>query len=139
VSAAAARRPRGRDGTSLFELMLVIVLIGVGIVPILATFREAGQRGPQSELLTRAGFLASEKLEEIVADRLAASRGYAWLTAAHYPAESSIAGFPGFRRTTTVGPDATVDGVVVRPVRVTVSNATTGDVSLDTWFVETAP
>jgi Tfp pilus assembly protein PilV len=133
------RQRAGREGTSLFELVLVIVLIGVGIVPILATFREAAQRSPLSELQTRAAFLAAERMEEIIADRLSAARGYTWITAANYPVETSIAGFPGFTRTTTIGVDQVVDGVTVRPVAVAVANAAIPAVTLDTWFVEAAP
>jgi Tfp pilus assembly protein PilV len=128
-----------RGGTSLFELVMVIVLLGVGMVPLLATFREAAMASPRSEMQTRATFLAGERLEELLCDRRSPARGFAHIAAANYPAESDLPGFPGFTRTTTVGPDAVVDGVTVRPVTVAVSHAACETVTLATWFVEEAP
>lgn len=128
-----------RRGTTLFELVLVIVLLGIGMVPLLGTFREAAMASPRSEMQTRAAFLAGEKLEEIYGDRHSPARGYAYLTAGHYLAEVAIAGFPGFQRTTTIGPDTIVDGLTVRQVTVAVSHAECATVTLTTWFAEDSP
>lgn len=132
-------RFRDRRGASLFELVMVILIIGAGVVPILGAYREAARQGPRGELQTRAAFLAAEKMEEILADRHSPSRGFAWLLPASYPAETAIAGFPGFRRDTAVGPDVAVDGVTVRPVTVSVSHALAATVTVTTWFAEAGP
>jgi len=118
---------------------MVIVLVGVGIVPILAVFGEAARRAPLSELQTRAGLLAAERMEELVRDRMDPARGYAWIIAANYPVDAAIAGFPGFTRTTTIEADTTVSGAPIRRVRVTVANAGAPAVTLRTWFAEVAP
>jgi hypothetical protein len=123
----------------MFELVLVILLVGVGIVPILAMFREAARQSPVSELQTRAALLAAERMEELVRDRLDPGRGYDWIVAANYPVDGAIAGFPGFTRTTTIEPDTTISGAPIRRVRVTVANAGAAAVDLRTWFAEVAP
>jgi len=132
-------RRADRAGASLLELVMVILLIGVGMVPVLAVFREAASRSPVSEMQTRAALLAAEQLEAILRDRADAARGYAWITAANYPAEGAIAGFPGFTRTTTVSADTTIGGVSVRRVSVSVSHALVPAVVLRTWFTGVAP
>jgi len=108
------------------------------MVPVLAAYRDAALRSPLSELQTRASLLATEKMEEILRDRVEPGRGYAWITTANYPAESPVAGFPGFTRSVAVA-NATVGGVAVRQVTVTVANAGIAPVTLDTWFTELAP
>lgn len=118
---------------------MVILLVGIGIVPILAVFREAARQSPLSEIQTRAGLLAAERMEELARDRLDPARGYAWIAAANYPAEAAIAGFPGFTRTTTIEPDTTIDGAPIRRVRVTAAGAGAPAVTLRTWFAEVAP
>ena len=128
----------GRAGASLFELVLVILLIGTGMVPVVAAYRDAALRAPLAELQTRAALLAVEKMEEILRDRSEPGRGYAYVTAGSYPLESPPAGFPGFTRSVAVA-DTTLEGVAVRRVAVSVANALVPTVTLRTWFVEVTP
>ncbi len=131
------RRRPARDGASLFELVLVILLVGTGMVPVLAAFRDAAARAPLSELQTRAALLAAERMEEVLRDRAEPSRGWDWIAAANYPAESPVAGFAGFTRAVAVS-DTTRDGVPLRRVTVSVSHALVPTVRLQTWFAEGA-
>jgi hypothetical protein len=47
---------------------------------------------------SRARWLAVEKLEDVIADRHSASRGYVYLDAANYPTETELVDFQGFQR-----------------------------------------
>lgn len=128
-----ARTPRRDGGFTLVELVLVIVVAGVAMFPIAMMFATATADAPQAQIATQAVFLAQERMESILADRAAPSRGFAWITAAHYPPEPTIAGFPGFSRSVSVSADSTWQGVTFRHVRVTVTHGAIGSVSLDTW------
>ena len=133
-----AARP-DRRGVSLFELVMVILIVGVGVVPVLAAFRDAAQKSPISEQQTCAALLAVERMEQVMRDRAEPARGYAWIAQANYPAESPVSGFAGFARTTTVEPDTTIDAVTVRRVKVAVANAGAPPVVLRTWFTGVSP
>lgn len=53
-------------------------------------------------LVTRARWLASEKLEDILADRHSTTRGYNYVVAGNYPAEPTVAGFASFARSVSI-------------------------------------
>ena len=75
-------------------------------------------------LVIRARWLASEKLEMIIADRHSASRGYPYVTSGNYAAEPSVAGFAGFSRSVSVsetGADLVGAGTGYKNVAVSVS------------------
>ena len=78
--------------------------------------------------------LAQAKMEEIAADKSSPSRGFSYLMAANYPAESPVAAFPGYSRTVSFAPDSVYDGVTFRTVSVTVAHANVPAVTLTTWF-----
>ena len=89
---------RARRGFTIIEAIAAVVIIGVAIPPMLWGIKQAhGHRSAQI-LASRARWLAVEKLEDILADRHSTSRGYAYLTAANYPAEGQVSGFENFSR-----------------------------------------
>jgi len=90
--------PRRTRGFSVTEAVISIVILSVAIPPMLWAIRQQQHDRVSPILASRARWLASEKLEDIIADRHSTTRGYSYLTATHYPAESSINGFPGFTR-----------------------------------------
>lgn len=89
---------RARRGFTLIEAVTALVILGVAVPPMLWSLRHAQTHRAGGVLASRALWLATEKLEDIIADRHSSTRGYSYLVAANYPAESSITGFPGFTR-----------------------------------------
>ena len=115
----------GRRGAfTLIEAITAVVLLSLA-VPGLIVAIGAAESGRIAPILTsRARWLAAEKLEDIIADRASASRGYAWIAGANYPAESSVAGFAGFSRSVAIsetGADLSTAGTGYKKVTVTVT------------------
>ena len=94
-------RSRRRRGFTLTETIAAIVVLGVGIPPLLWTVREAHMHRANPRLYSTARWLASAKLEDVIADRHSSTRGYAYLDSANYADETPVAGFTGFDRTVT--------------------------------------
>jgi hypothetical protein len=89
------RKPMGgrTAGFSIIEAVAAIVLLGIAVPPILAFLLQGARGGIFPERQTTSYFLAMEKMEEIIADRHSSSRGYSYLTAAHYPDENLADGY----------------------------------------------
>ena len=68
-------------------------------------------------------------MEEIAADKSSPSRGFTYLVAANYPAESPVQGFTGYARSVAFAPIPIYDGVTFRTVNVTVTFASVPAVS----------
>jgi prepilin-type N-terminal cleavage/methylation domain-containing protein len=96
----ALGRIRGRNirGFTLIEAIISIVVLSISVPPMFWAVRQAHINRVNPEMISRARWLATEKIESIIADRHSTTRGYAYLVAINYPAESSIPGFPGFTR-----------------------------------------
>lgn len=130
-----ARLTDNAAGFSLFELVLVILLLGVATLPLVNQLAVTGQHSADGQSATSAVLLARERMEEAAADRDAPGRGYAWVTAANYPVENPVAGFPGYTRTTTITGDSTYAGIIYKVVTVTVTSPTAPAVTAATWVV----
>lgn len=91
-----------RRGFTLIEAVLSIVILAVAVPPVLWAVRHAHADRIDPVQTCRAYWLAVEKLEDVIADRHSATRGYGHLIAANYPAEPSVAGFSGFAREVTL-------------------------------------
>lgn len=83
---------------TITEAVVALVILGVALPPMLWAVRQQHKDRISPVLASRARWLASEKLEDVIADRHSTTRGYAYLVAGNYPAEASVAGFPGFSR-----------------------------------------
>lgn len=109
---------------TLIEAIAAIVVIAVAVPPVLLAVRESAVRRVDPVQFSRARWLASEKLEDIIADRHSATRGYTYVVTANYPAEGSVTGFTGFARSVTIAEtDATLSaaGTGYKTVTVTVT------------------
>jgi len=126
----------GERGFTLIELVLVIVIAGVALFPIAMMFASATANSPQPELVTQAVFLAQDRMENVLGDFHAPSRGYPYISTSNYPAETAISGFPGFTRSVFVSADSTFDGVTFKEVTVTVANAAIVPVHINSWVVQ---
>ncbi|MHC5002827.1 MAG: hypothetical protein ACYTJ0_06855, partial [Planctomycetota bacterium] len=108
----------------LIETIAAIVVLSLGIPPMLWAVRGAHEHRANPLLYSRARWLATEKLEDVIADRHSTTRGYAYLDAVNYPAEATITGFPGFSRSVTLTEttaDLVTAGTGYMTVEVTVS------------------
>ncbi len=109
---------------TLIELLIAVVVLAVATPPLVLALSDASVRRASRTLDERARWLAAERLEEIIADRHSAARGYSYVTSGNYPAQSSISGFPGFSRSvsvTTTGANFAVGGTGYKTVTVTVN------------------
>jgi Tfp pilus assembly protein PilV len=116
-------RGRRRGAFTLIEAVIALVVLGVAVPPMLVAVKDAAARRADLVLASRARWLAAERLEDILADRASATRGYAYVTPGHYPAEASVAGFPNFARSVSVvetGPNF-APGTGLKTVTVSVS------------------
>lgn len=98
-TARPRRRPRG---LTLIEAIIAVVVIGAAVPPILLAVRDASVKRAAPIRAAQARWLAAEKLEDVIADRHSTARGYGYVVAGNYPAESSISGFAGFSRSTSI-------------------------------------
>lgn len=96
-----ARRRVG-PGFTLIEVMIAIVVMAIAVPPMLWALRQANVQRVDPMNLSRARWLACEKLEDIRADSNSTTRGYSYLVNSNYAAESPISGFGGFTRTVSI-------------------------------------
>lgn len=89
-------------GFSLIELVLVVVIVGIAAAGMMTLFGSGTGRSADPLLQNQALQLAQERVETVLADRANPARGFPYIVPANYPAESPVAGFPGFSRTVTV-------------------------------------
>ena len=112
----------------MIEVVMAIVILAIALPPLINSFTDASLQTIKPANQAMAAFLATERMEEIVARRYRASDGYGAITVANYPTESPVGGFSMFTRTVTItcvdaafndvpcGPDP-----VYQKVRVTVT------------------
>lgn len=115
---------RVRSAFSLVELIAASVVLVVAVAPMFLALREAQLERAEAVLATQARFLAEERLEDIIADRHSASRGWSYLVSANYGPEWPVDDWPAFRRTTTLsetGADLVSPGTGFMVVSVEVS------------------
>ena len=121
-------------GFTLVEIVLIIVIAAVAILPLSMLFANTSIRSGDARNATVAAQLAQAKMEELAADRNSPTRGFSYLIAANYSAESPVPAFPGYSRSVAFAPDSTYDGVTFRTVGVTVVCPNIPPVTLTTWF-----
>jgi prepilin-type N-terminal cleavage/methylation domain-containing protein len=112
------------DGFTLIETIAAVVILAIALPPMLFAIRDAHVQRVNPMLASQARWLATEKLEDILADRHSDSRGWEYLTEGNYPAEPSVTGFPGFGRSVTLtetGADLVTPGSGYMTVTVQVS------------------
>ena len=80
----------------------IVVILAIAMPPILWALRDANVQRVDPVGISRARWLACEKLEDVIADRQGPKRGYSYLENANYPAESPVPGFTGFSRTVAI-------------------------------------
>lgn len=92
------RHIRHRRGFTLIEAIAALVVLSIAMPAVLWGIRDSVRRRADPVLLSRARWLASSKLEDVIADRHSSSRGYSYLVAGNYAAETPVSGFSQFNR-----------------------------------------
>jgi len=128
-------RKKRSAGFTLVEVAILIVVASIAILPLAMLFATTSIRSSDARSASVAAQLAQAKLEEITADRNAATRGFGYVVAANYPSESPVTAFPSFQRSVSIAPDSLYDAVTFRAVSVTVTTSGIPPVTLTTWFV----
>jgi prepilin-type N-terminal cleavage/methylation domain-containing protein len=98
--------PPRRKGFTLIESIVSVVILATAMPAMLWAVREAHRDRVSPVKASRARWLATEKLEDIIADRHSTTRGYTYLIGTNYPAEASITGYPGFTRSVAISETA---------------------------------
>lgn len=91
-------RKTNRAGFTLIEAIIAIVVLAIALPSMMWSIREAQLNRANPVLSSRARWLAASKIEDVIADRHSATRGYDHLVAGNYPDEPTIAGSAGFSR-----------------------------------------
>jgi Tfp pilus assembly protein PilV len=89
-------------GFTLIELVAIIILLSIAGTAILGMFGQVGRSLTTNQDTQTGAQLVQEKAEQILADRRNPARGFAWIMAANYPAETPISGFAAFDRSVTI-------------------------------------
>ena len=95
-------------GFSLAETLMAaaILIVGVAVVLSALMYGVAGVEGSRGT--STAVFLAEQKLEQVRAFVVSTdpAQGFANLTGTSFPAESTITGYPNYRRTVSITANA---------------------------------
>ncbi len=97
-----------RRSLTLIEVTLGVVVLGFCLVPVVKGFADGARSTIDTTQASVAGFLVTERMEQIIAGRYRDASGYSDLTASSYTNEASVNGFPAFARSvevTEVGAD----------------------------------
>ena len=113
-----------RPALTLIEAIIAVVILAVAMPALLMATSDAQRRRVDPIMTARARWLAAERLEDVIADRHSASRGYTYIVPGHYPDESPVSGFAGFSRTVSIaetGPSLAGSGTGYKTVTVTIT------------------
>ena len=130
----SARPHRREAGFTLIEIVLIIVIAAIAILPLSMLFANTSIRSGDARNATIAAQLAQAKMEELTADKNSPARGFGYLVAGNYPAETPVTALTGYNRSVSFAPDSTYDGVTFRTVTVTVTCTNIPNVTMTTWF-----
>lgn len=93
---------RGAHGFTLIEGIVAIVVLAVAVPGLFWSIRDAQNRRVDPIQTSKARWLATERLEDIIADRHSSTRGYSYLVNGNYSTENPVSGFTGFTRSVAI-------------------------------------
>jgi len=120
----SSRRLGHQKGFTLVEAVMALVMMSLVIVPIMTAAQRLSRDQVTPIQVSRARWLATEKLEEVIADRSSTTRGYSYVITSNYPAENPVATDPDFSRSVTItetGADLQTSGTGYKTVTVVIS------------------
>ena len=117
-------RQQPRRAFTLIESIAAIVILALAIPPMLWAIRDAHVQRANPALLSQARWLATEKLEDVIADRHSDSRGYDYVIEGNYADEPAVTDFAAFSRSVSItetGADLATPGSGYKTITVQVS------------------
>lgn len=121
--AHTSSRTDGR-GFTLVETITALVILAMAVPPMMFALRQATVDRIDPIRFSQARWLATERLEDIMADRHSTTRGYDYVSELHYPAEPVVASTPAFARRVRIietGPDLRTAGAGYKTATVILS------------------
>ncbi len=113
-----------RRGFTLVETIAALVLLAMAVPPMMFSLRQATVDRVDPIRFSQARWLATERLEDIIADRHSTTRGYEYLSELHYPIEPAVASNLAFARRVRIvetGPDLRTHGTGYKTATVTLT------------------
>jgi type II secretory pathway pseudopilin PulG len=98
---SASCRRRGSRSFTLVELVAVMVVVSIAFMPLGFAVGDAVGRQAGTNQRIVARWLTQGRIEEILADRHSATRGYSAVVTGSYTT-GGVSGFPGFTRAVTI-------------------------------------
>jgi Tfp pilus assembly protein PilV len=91
-----------RSGFTIIETLAALIILTLAVPPMIWAIGEAHVQRVNPVLASQARWLATEKIEDVIADRYSSTRGWSYLVPGNYAAEPTITGSPGFSRSVTL-------------------------------------
>lgn len=113
-----------RYGFTLVETIAALVILAMAVPPMMFALRQATVDRMDPIRFSQARWLATERLEDILADRHSSTRGYGYIIQANYPPEAAVASNPAFARRVRIletGADLRTPGIGYKTVTVVLS------------------
>ncbi len=122
-------------GITLIEVILIVVILAIAAPTLMSLMSSTLFNSSKSAILSQATIFAQEKMEEILADKKSATRGFGYITIpGTYPSDSPA---EGFTRTVSVQTSGmSYNGIPYADVQVTVSHSQISNVTLRTWLTD---
>ncbi len=109
---------------TLVEAVMALVVMAVTLTPLLMAMTQAAESQIGPIAASRARWLATEKMEGIIADRHSSTRGWSYISTSNYTTENPISTDSDFTRSVTIAEtaaDLQSSGTGYKSVTVTVS------------------
>lgn len=109
---------------TLIEAITAVAVAALLVPPTMWALRQAHLGRVEPIQASTARWLATERLEDVIADRHSTTRGWVYVVTGNYPAEASVVGFAGYARNVSIqefGPDLASAGTGYKVVTVRVS------------------
>lgn len=101
------KKLKNQTGFTLIESILTLVVFSIGVFGALAISQNMVINSATGDYRVMAGQLASEKIEQIIADKT--FKGYSTILNSNYPSESLTGEFAMFTRSTQISEVSSTD------------------------------
>ena len=117
----------------MIEIITTLLFIGIALPALLQLYSYIFINSSVYELETKAVMLGTQKLEEIIPDKMSPARGYSWVvTSGRYPSESITGGYTRSVTVDTAG--KYFSGVSYAEATVTVTHNLMPNVQFKCWL-----